>query len=90
MQAKTIATLYRIWYRIRLTLPRFLPYYLISNLCPIPDHASGFAQELWISNTPEAKDNKKPSASLIYLYQITHFFVKKIFPQIMIFFSVKS
>jgi hypothetical protein len=28
--------------------PAVLPNY---QLCPIPDHASGFAQELWISNT---------------------------------------
>jgi hypothetical protein len=38
--------------KLRLTpLLYFLPYYLISNFCPIPDNASGFAQELWISNT---------------------------------------
>jgi hypothetical protein len=29
--------------------PAVLPNF---QLCPIPDHASGFAQELWIRNTP--------------------------------------
>jgi hypothetical protein len=29
-----------------------MPYYLTPTNVPLPDNASGFAQELWIRNTP--------------------------------------
>jgi hypothetical protein len=37
--------------------PAVLPNF---QLCPIPDHASGFAQELWISNTRWSLNPHKP------------------------------
>ena len=56
--------------------PAVLPNF---QLCPIPDHASGFAQEPWIRNTPLVKIWSSSLILLIHLYQTTYISVKKNF-----------
>jgi len=71
-------------FRLTLLL-RFLPYYLTSNLCPIPDYASGLPRNYGYVIRRKAKIRKNPSASLIYLYHIFYINVKENFLEFKIF-----